>query len=94
MQSHAGGLQRGGTVTVDRDSGEEVVAELNGDDSGDVEARLTGGLAATEHEVVDLGGVEFGDLCQRGGNHLSCEVIRADVLERTLHCAADGRPYC
>ena len=49
------------------------------------------GLGAAEHQVVELGRVEAGDLVQRGPHHRGGEVVGADLLEGALEGAADGR---
>ena len=61
------------------------------DHPGQVVALLAGGLAAAEHQVVDLGRVQRGHLGQRGAHDLDGQVVGAHVLERALEGAADRR---
>lgn len=66
-----------------------VVAEFDGEHAADVVATLSGGLADTPVDVLDVGRVEFGNLRQCGGNHLARELVGADVLQGPLPGAAD-----
>ena len=70
VERHPGGLQRRRAVPVDGGAGQEVVAELDGDDAGDVVAGLTGGLAAAPWNRR-CRRVERRDLVQRGAHHLA-----------------------
>jgi len=56
-----------------------VVAELHGDHPAKVEALLTTGQPAAEHQVVDVGRVELRHLVQRRPHHLRRQVVRPDV---------------
>ena len=50
---HADRLQRRRAVAVDGDAGDVAQPGEDGDDAGDVEARLAGGLAAAQDQVLD-----------------------------------------
>ncbi len=91
VEGHPGGLQRRRAVPVDGGAGQEVVAELDGHGAGDVVARLTGGLGAAHHQVVDVVGIQRGHLVQNGLHHLRGEVVGAHGGQRPLDGAADGR---
>src|SRR6201999_1501413 len=71
VERHPRGLQRRRTVAVDGGAGQEVVAELDGDGTGQVVTGLAGRLATAQDQVVDLVGVELRHLVQRGAHHLS-----------------------
>jgi hypothetical protein len=67
-----------------------VHAQQHRDDAAHVVALLPAGQAATEHEVVDVGGVELGHLVQRRADDGRGQVVRAQVLERALERPPDG----
>jgi len=76
-----------------------VHAREDSDRAGQVVAGLAGGLADTQHQVVDRRGVQLGHLGQRGPHHLHGQVVGAQVLERPLERAADrgaggGHDHC
>ncbi|GAA2862510.1 hypothetical protein GCM10010472_19870 [Pseudonocardia halophobica] len=54
-------------------------------------ALLAAGQPAAQQQVVDLRGVQAGDLVEGGPDDLGGEVVGAHVLQRTLAGAADGR---
>jgi hypothetical protein len=91
VESHPDGLQRRRTVAVDGGAGQEVVAELDGDHAGHVEALLAAGQAAAQDQVVDLVGVERLDFVECGAHHLRGQVVRPDADQRPFHGAPDGR---
>ena len=91
MEGHPDGLQRRRTVAVDGGARQEVVAQLDGDDAGHVEALLASGQAAAQDQVVDLVGVQLGYLVQRGAHHLGRQVVGPDADQRPFHGAPDGR---
>ena len=59
-----------------------------------VVARLPARQPAAEQQVLDRGGVEVGDLVQRGLHDEGGEVVGPEVLERALVGAADGGARC
>ena len=56
-----------------------------------VVALLAAGQAAAEHQVVDVLGVQLGDLGERGLDDRGGQVVRAQVLQGALEGPADGR---
>jgi hypothetical protein len=89
VEGHPGRLEGGGAVPVDRGPGQVVVAELHGDGAADVEARLTRGLAAAHHQVVDVVDVQAGDLVQGGLHGEGRQVVRSGADERALEGPTD-----
>src|SRR5205085_10286622 len=77
VQRHTGGLERGGAVPGDGAAGEVVHPHLDGHDAAEVVALLATGQAAAEHQVVDVGGVQLGDLGQGGLDDLRGQVVGA-----------------
>lgn len=90
VQSHAGRLERGGTVTGDRAARQVVHAQLYGDDTAQVVALLAAGQATAEHQVVDVLRVQLRDLREGGRDDRGGQVVGAQVLQRALESAADG----
>jgi hypothetical protein len=84
-------LQRRRAVPVDGGAWQEVEAELDGDDPRQVESGFAAGLAAAQHQVVDLVRIQRGDLVEGGAHDLDGQVIGAHVDQRPLHRAADRR---
>ena len=91
VEGHPDGLQRRRTVPVDGGARQEVVAELDGDDAGHVEALLAAGQAAAQDQVVDLVRVQRRHLVQRGAHHLRGEVVGPHADQRPFHGAPDRR---
>ncbi len=87
---HADGLQRRRAVAVDRHPG-HVHPGQDGGHAGHVVARLAGGLAAPEQDVLDEGGVELGHLGQDLFDDQGGQVVGAAAHERPLVGAPDGR---
>src|SRR5699024_12823977 len=79
VHRHAGGLQTGRAVAGDRAPGKVVVPQLHGNSTTHVEPGLAAGEATPEHQVVDLGGIEFGDLVECGADHLGGQIIGTHV---------------
>jgi hypothetical protein len=65
------------------------VAEHDGDHPGHVEALLTTGQPAAEHEVVQRRRVQLRDLVQRGLHDRGGQVVRAEPGHGALGGAAD-----
>jgi hypothetical protein len=91
VESHPDGLQRRRTIPVDGRAGQEVVAELDGDHAGHVEALLAARQAAAQDQVVDLVGIERLHLVECGAHHLGRQVVGSDTDQRPFHGAPDGR---
>ncbi len=91
VQRHPAGLQRRRAVAVQGHAGQEVIAELGGHHLGHIESGLAAGLSTTEHQIIDVGGVQRRNLVQGGADHLGGKVVRAHAHQRTLARAADRR---
>jgi hypothetical protein len=92
VECHPRGLQRRRAVAVDRGAGQEVVAEFDGHRASDVVARLTSGLCATHHQVVDVLGGQRRHLVQYGAHDLGGQVVRPHGGQRPLYRPSDWRP--
>ena len=86
---HAQRLQRARAVARDRAAGDLGHVGEDRHDAAHVEALLTAGETAAEHEVVDGGAVELGNLLQRGVDDERRHVVGPLVDERALHGPAD-----
>src|SRR5262249_17219172 len=90
VKRHPRRLQRRRAVPVDRRAGQEVVAELDRDGTGDVEAGLTARLPAAHHQVVDVVRVELWHLVERCPDDLRGQIVRTDADQRALGRTSDG----
>ena len=85
------GLQAGGAEPIDGDGGGLVrKARVEADHSGDVEALLGLRHRASNHEVIDGGGIEAGDLGEGRAEYLSAKFVGSDVFERSSRGFPDG----
>ena len=86
---HADGLEGGGAVAVDGHAG-HVQSGQEGGHPADVVAGLARRLAAAHDEVLDLGGVELGDLGQDLGDDVGRQVVGSARHQRALVGTTDG----
>src|SRR5690606_14708959 len=90
VDGQPGGLQTGRAVPRERAAGQVIVPEQGGPHPSQVEALLATGQATAQHEIVDLGRIELGDLVECGADHQYGKIVRTDVYERALTGPADG----
>ena len=89
VHGHPRGLQGRRAVPGERGAGKVVVTEQHRDHPGHVEPGLATGQAAAQHQVVHVRRVQLRHLVQRRAHDGGGQVVRPQVLQRPLECAAD-----
>ena len=89
VRRHPHRLQRARAVPRDRAAGDLAHPGEHGDDPTHVEALLASGEPTAEHEVVDRGAIEIGQLVERRVDDERSHVVGAFVDQRSLERPTD-----